>query len=281
MSGFVVILLWFVIMAIFAYFVDVDEEIVVNGKKTRTVKLWYAILVFLPIIYMAVYRDAYWQDTGIYIAAYKGFPSSIGGFFSALSEVKKDKAFYALGMLTKIFISKDYHAFFFIIATFQTACLIKLFREHSSSFLFSVFIFWISTDCVSWLFNGIRQFTAVCICVLGTNWMITKRYVPSIMIILIASLFHQSALLMIPIFLAASDRLVNYKMIFIIAVVIFAVLYTDRFTNVLETLLEDTQYTNVVDDWTIGQDNGTNPIRVLVYSVPTVLSLLGKRYIEE
>lgn len=278
---YVLILLWFLAMLLFARYIDVEDVVFVNGKQKKTVKIWYAILVFIPIVYMAAYRSLNFQDTGIYVMMYQRFPEKLGGFPAAFNSLTKDKAFFAMSMLIKIFISKDYRIYFFVVAAIQACCLIKLFREHSSSFLFSVFVFWISTDCVSWMFNGIRQFTAVCVCLLATSWMLEKKHIQAIVAILIASLFHQSALLMIPIYIVASGKLANYKMIGIIAVVIFVVLYTNQFTNILEGLLEDTQYTNVVDDWTISQDDGTNPIRVLVYSVPAIIMFMGRQFIEK
>mgnify|MGYP001624491871 FL=1 len=53
-------------------------------------------------------------------------------------------------------------------------------------------------------------------------------------------------------------------------------MFADRFTDILDTLLIDTQYE---DSLTIIQDDGSNVFRVLVYSVPALLSLIGLKYI--
>ncbi len=58
-----------------------------------------------------------------------------------------------------------------------------------------------------------------------------------------------------------------------------AVMFVDRFTNILDDMMQETQYANMVTDWNEWGDDGTNVFRVLVYSVPTVLSLVGLRYI--
>ena len=42
---------------------------------------------------------------------------------------------------------------------------------------------------------------------------------------------------------------------------------------------KETQYQNVVSDWQSWQDDGTNVFRVLVYSVPMMLSLIGFKII--
>ena len=57
--------------------------------------------------------------------------------------------------------------------------------------------------------------------------------------------------------------------------------FADRFTDILDNMLAETQYQNVVSDWEQFQDDGTNILRVLVYSVPTILSLIGIKYIRE
>ena len=45
--------------------------------------------------------------------------------------------------------------------------------------------------------------------------------------------------------------------------------------------MQETQYSNIVSDWTSWGDDGTNPIRVLVYAIPTLLSIIGLRYIRQ
>lgn len=64
------------------------------------------------------------------------------------------------------------------------------------------------------------------------------------------------------------------------AVTLLMVAYVDQFTNILDSVLYDTQYANVVNDWTSFNDDGTNPIRVLVYTAPTILAIIGRSYIK-
>ena len=57
-------------------------------------------------------------------------------------------------------------------------------------------------------------------------------------------------------------------------------LFVNQFTNILDYFLADTQYVNVVSDWKSWDDDGTSPIRILVYAIPTILSLFGIKYIK-
>ena len=109
--------------------------------------------------------------------------------------------------------------------------------------------------------------------------MLRKKYIPLILVILIASTVHQSALLMLPIVFIAQGKAWNKKTIMALIAMLLAIAFVDQFTDILDTMLADTQYGNVVSDWQSWNDDGTNPLRVLVYSVPTILSLIGIRYI--
>ena len=127
--------------------------------------------------------------------------------------------------------------------------------------------------------NGIRQFLAVTITFIGIKFILDKKYAKAIILILIASLMHQSALLVIPFIFIAQGKAWNKKTLLFMIVVIVAVAGIGQFTNVLDSMLAETQYKNVVSDWQSWNDDGTNVLRVLVYAVPSILALIGLRFI--
>ena len=138
-----------------------------------------------------------------------------------------------------------------------------------------------STDYISWMFNGIRQFLAVTLTFWGIGLILKKKYAAMIILILVASTVHQSALLLIPFIFIAQGKAWNKKTIIFIIAIIIIISFVGNFTNILDSMLEETQYKNVVSDWQESQDDGTNIFRVLVYAVPSILSLVGLRYIKE
>ena len=99
--------------------------------------------------------------------------------------------------------------------------------------------------------------------------------------IAIASLFHLSALIMIPIAFVSLSRPWQIRTFLLIAVLAVALIYIGNVTDIMDDTLEGTQYENVVTDWQKGGDDGTNPLRVLVYSIPAILSFVGLRHIRE
>ena len=86
---------------------------------------------------------------------------------------------------------------------------------------------------------------------------------------------------MIPVGLIAMGKPWRIRTFLLIAVVAVVMIYVGGVTNWLDDTLEGTQYENVVTDWESEGDDGTNPLRVLVYSVPTILSLIGLRYVRD
>ena len=68
------------------------------------------------------------------------------------------------------------------------------------------------------------------------------------------------------------------SVIFLVAALI-AIVFVNQFTNILDSMMQETQYANMVSDWNEWGDDGTNALRVLVYSIPTILSFIGLKYI--
>ena len=134
---------------------------------------------------------------------------------------------------------------------------------------------------MSWTFNGIRQFIAVTMIFAASELLFKKKYLPLILIILLASTVHASALLMLPIILVVQGKAFNSKTILCVIAACVALVFVDQFTEILDTLVADTQYQDAVSDWQTWNDDGTSPIRVLVYSVPAIISLIGLKRIRK
>lgn len=281
-NGYILILIWVGVIATLAVMAPewVYRTELVNGERVRRVTPIFAVIAVLPLVIWAGSRG-YVGDTGAYIQAFRDMPSTISGISSYMDTVTKDQGFYFVSALIKCLIGNRTTVYFIIGAAVQCFLLFRVYRKYSTSYVVSFFLFIASTDYISWIFNGMRQFVAVTITVACFPWIIEKKYVRAIILILIASLFHQSALLVIPFIFIVQGKAWNKKTILFILAVIVAVIFADRFTDILDNMLAETQYQNVVSDWEQFQDDGTNILRVLVYSIPTILSLIGLKYIRK
>ena len=252
----------------------------VEGKTVTRYNWIFAILAAAPLVYFAATRGNF-VDTGVYRSTFRNAPSTFSAIPEYINGVKKDKAFYYFTAVLRTMLGYRPVVYFGIIALFQMLCFTTIVRKYSPYLLTAFFIFFASTDYLSYMQNGIRQFIAACIIFLCSNWIFEKKYIYAIAGIFIASLFHQSALVMIPIIFLVQGKPWNKSTVMFMLLALLAVFFVDRFTSILDDLLSETQYSNVVSDWTAWKDDGTNPIRVLVYSVPMILSIIGLPYIRE
>ncbi len=274
-------LIWPAVVA-FLYKLSGSKKVPVRvlGKPEPRVSWVWALLLAIPLIIIAAQRG-YFADTSAYIMSFRNMPDSLSEIGSYMQTVQKDELFSLASVLIKIFITKNYEVYLGILAAFQMFVLAKIYRKYSTDFFMSMFLFVASTDYLSWMFNGLRQFTAVCIILFAFHFILTKKYLFAIIIILFASFFHGSALLVIPFIFIVQGKAWNKKTLLFLFGVIIAVSFVEQFTDILDTVLSDTQYKNVVSDWTQGQDDGTNFLRVLVYSVPAIISLYGRNKIQK
>ena len=281
-NGYILILMWVGIIGILTVLAPelVYRTELMNGEKVRRVTPLFAVMAVLPLVVWAGFRGNV-GDTAAYMQAFREMPSSISGISNYMDGITKDHGFYFVSALIKCLIGNRNTVYFIIGAFVQCFLLFRIYRKYSSSYVVSLFLFIASTDYISWIFNGMRQFVAVTITIACFPWIIEKKYVRAIIVILIASLFHQSALLVIPFVFIVQGKAWNKKTILFILAVIVAVIFADRFTDILDNMLAETQYQNVVSDWEQFQDDGTNILRVLVYSIPAILSLIGLRYIRK
>lgn len=248
----------------------------------RIVECWDilpAILLVLPYIIWAGYRGNV-ADTRLYRIGYLNASADLAEIPALFSNSEiKDPGYEAFVILMRCIIGNDADLFFLIIAAFQMVCMALVFRKYSTNYWICIFLFVASTDYVSWMLNGMRQFIAVTAIFACFGWMLRKKYVPLIAVILLISTIHESALLMIPIVFIVQGKAWNKKTVFMLIVTMVVIAFIDRFTPLMNDLLQNTNYDTALSEDVLSSDDGTNIIRVLVYSVPALLSLFGLRYV--
>ena len=279
-SGYVLIIIWIAIAPVLLKAVDTHEEIIVAGRKEYRYKFIWAFIIFFPVIIMAGTRGSI-GDTDSYRQMFQDMPQTFSALPQYFETLEKDKGFFLCSSIIKIIIGNNDTIYFMIIAFIQGISLVIAYRKFSSNYVMSIFLFLISSDYISWMFNGMRQFIAVSVTFACIGLILDNKRIKLIITILLMATIHGTALMMIPFAFMAKGRAWNKKTMMFIIAVVAAVVFVGRFTNLLDTALADTQYQNVVSDWEEFQDDGTSVLRVLVYAVPTILSYIGRRRIWE
>ncbi len=274
-------ILWVFIGGLLISKLSTRKHIEVLGNKRERWSVPATILFLIPLVHWCANRSLGFGDTGFYYDEFNRAPASFSGISAYVASQSKDAWYYGFGAVIKALITTNPRTYFAIIGAIQLLCIGLVYRKYSRNLWLSIFLFVASTDYTGWMFNGTRQFLSAAITFTALPLIVEKKYVPSILIILLASRFHQSALLMLPVIFIVQGKAWNRKTLLVSLGTLVAVAFIDEFTGFLDSSLQDTQYKNVVSDWTTGQDDGTNILRVLVYAVPTILAFIWRKKLED
>lgn len=269
----IIVIVWFL-----SPFLGQVRTITNDGQIERKYG-WIAVLaIIVTLVYLAGTRnDTGWGDTSAYRIAYNELPSSLSGLSDYFTDTSKDKGFTVFSVIIKYVFGNNSTIYFTIIAAICIFCVIATYKRFSCNFIISVFLFVASADYVQWTYNGIRQFIPVAILFACAGLIAKKKYVPVIVLILLLSTIHATALLMIPMIFIVQGKPFNKKTLAFLFVTLLAVGFIDQFTDIITNIMENTQYSNEVDQFL--STGGTSVQRVVVYSIPAVLALIFRKRI--
>ena len=235
----------------------------------------FAFIVFAYIVFWAGIRSGF-VDTGTYI---EQFNNSSWDTLSTLDfSFNSGWGFRLAEIIFKQLISSNYHAWLMFIAIISGACVATTFYKYSQNYFYSVFLFIATTD-FTWLMNGIRQFLVVAILFAATPLIENNKWFKYILLVLLCSTIHGTALIMIPIYFIVRSKPWKANTMILLFGVLFILFFTSSFTNLLEETLAETKYENIGDQFL--EDDGVNPIRVLVFSVTTIFAFLARKNLPE
>lgn len=279
-SVYLYLMAWVTICAILV--LGKGSRQLVNGNRMMSeyrYPWFWAIVIILPLIIEAG-KCFTVGDTYLYIDMFNDYPSNLSHLKDYIEEGTKDQGFIYLGTFIKQFISSDQRIYLTILAGISGLCLMIPYKKYSCNYAFSIFLFLISTDYVSWMLNGRRQFlVAAILFAFGAVWIPKRKYISLIIVILLMSTIHASVLLYIPIIFIVNGEAFNKKTLFFMVSILVSITLLYQFTGLLDELLKDTNYRNVVGQF--AEDDGTNILRVMVYSVPTVIALVWRKTLKK
>lgn len=257
-------------------FIPKKNEIVLGQKVVR----WHWVAAFalaIPYVFWAAGRTNAYGDTGVYRSTFLGMPTGLSKWSAYIATRDKGKGFVTFEYLFKTIISDSDVAFFFLVALIQLLCLIFIFRKYSENYWLSLYLFVASTDYLSWMHNGIRQFLAVTLIFACIPLLLKKKYFLMTVVVLLSALIHSAALIFLPFIFVVNGRAWNPRTLLYIFAVIIAVIFVDRASEIIVDLMESTVYAGDISIYL--NDDGTNPIRILFYAVPTLAAWLFRKQI--
>ena len=270
--------MWGILSSLYSRSVSIQTIDNRNLVESRT-NAFFAIVIFSVIILLAGLRSGV-ADTHAYISMFNACPTTrLEAIEVITDENAREPGFRLLSILFKSFISQDYHAWLFVIALITGICIMIPLYKYSCNFGISAFLF-IASCQFTWMLNGMRQFLVASIMFTCTHFILEKKTMSYIVTVLLLSTIHISLLIMIPVYFIVRDEPWQKKNILFMIIIVLAMIFADRFTNILTDVVEDTNYSTSVNEFK-DADDGTNSIRILIEAVPTIIAFIYRKKIKE
>ncbi|MBR2743991.1 MAG: EpsG family protein [Clostridia bacterium] len=250
-----------VIIALYAIIYS-TKRISKNIKSNLFLILSFSIIAIL--MSMRTYSTG--TDTNMYVHAFEKFSqykwssTIFGGYYEPLY------------VITNIIISYiSYNPRILIICTSLFICyaFYRFIKDNSNNYLLSVLMF----ICLLFFYsamNTIRQYLAISIILLGFDFVKRKRFIPYVITIVIAVLFHTSAFVGILIYPLYNMKYSKLRVIGIFVVAILVNIFISDVVNQVYDLFNRTNYYSN----RIGQENISNLIHIFVFLSMYIFSIL-------
>ena len=211
------------------FFPKINNTTELNSSFRWTLPLFFSLLFFALILY---FRDTNVRgDYQEYVKFYK-YLEHTGKLHYLIKE--KEFLFNQLNILfTNLHFS--YNFFFAFIAMLTWIFYIK--GSYKFQFLLPLmFYFLITNGFYFWTLDGIRQSIAITIFFFSIIYIIERKFLYFILLILLASLFHKSILVLFPVYFLNSIKF-NRIIFFNIYIISIIFLSSDYIHNLLSTAI--------------------------------------------
>lgn len=247
----------------------------ISGKRLSIIP-W--IIVFGYIVYLASMRD-YINDTGVYAGYFYHAEGSWEEISNIISGDQKDKGFYILQSIFKMFISKDYHVWFFFIACVESLFIIFALKDDTISFFDTLFFFFASTLYINY-FTMMRQWLAISIVFFAVIKLLRKkRLVIYVFLCLLAVQFHVSAIIAFLFIFLIRGEPWKAKQIIFIFIFVASLLIIQPILSFVDSSDGLATYDYVIKK--MQSNTGASLIRIPIAAVPVIISYIERERIKE
>jgi transmembrane protein EpsG len=268
--------LWFnlFLVFIFAFFSRYAASVQIpNGPSLPLTIKPNKLLIFISISSLILVSGLRSNigDTYFYMHSY-----NITEFTFESVTGQHDIGFGILQMLLKNYLSTDPQILILTTALITNLLIVGVMYKYSRMIELSLYVY-ITGGLFLVSMNGIRQLLAAAIVFTATKYLIDGNWIKYFFIVLFASLFHQSALILLPIYFLVRSKAWSKSTVVLIISALIIVVGFDQFTSVLFSAIEDTQYGHYKDF----AEGGANILRVAVDLIPLAIAYLGRDKMRE
>ena len=190
-------------------------------------------LVTLTLIAFAGLRDyRVGTDTGNYVRMF-GFSES----FESVTEQETEIGYNFLAWLARNF-SDSYSALLLLIAAVAVVCYVPTIVRLTRRYETGLYLY-ITLGTYTFSFNGARQGIAAAICFAALPFLLQRRWLPYLLMVGAAALFHQTAWIALVLYPLASARVNWQRLLLLGAGTVVLVAFLQVFVGFAATLLDD------------------------------------------
>ncbi len=173
-------------------------------KVNPSILIREILLIALPVI-LLTFRYGIGTDYFSYRAIYH---NNINTSFFTFSLNDEFSIEFGNNLLVRIsnFLFHDYHGYIFLTALIICGLFFYFLKEYTELCRFSLMVFICLVIFVGPSMNIIRQVMAVAIVIQGFKYIFSRKFLPYLIFILVAAVFHSTALIMIPVYFLYSKK---------------------------------------------------------------------------
>ena len=265
----------FSVALILAYISERNTKaILASGQHYSVWNDWAYILLVVVLSCFAGLRTKF-NDTQNYIRIFAQSPGMLV-FLSDidnLDPLANPLFYFSLSLLHEF--TENAQILIFLTATFSQCCFVWFIKRYSSSFVFSIFLYFtLGTFVLS--MAALKQVMAMSILTLAIPYLEKKKWVEYYVVVLLAMLVHTYAIVFIvlPLFVQKPWRLFTY--VFAGCMVVLLMNFQEMITMFLE---QADEMGKSIAEYEVFDDVTINTFRLAIYAIPPLISFLFQKWI--
>jgi len=202
--------------------------LIFSAKFLNDRKVPFYILSFLTLFLFSALRYGYGND---YWSYYEGFQSIKLGLPAPVGE---DILYKYLNLAMP-----NFNSLIVFISAFYVIVIYFLIKNNlkKGDYWLAIFILIINPYLFLIHLSALRQVLAILFFVLAVKFLISRNPIPYFALILISSLFHKSAIVLLPIYFVVNTKEISKSFIVLYTIVLYFLVFSPFFNNLLLKIL--------------------------------------------
>lgn len=184
----------------------------------------------------------------------------------------------ALSIVAKIssFIYNDYATWFFLMAVITVVPVMVMIIKRNKNVELAILLY-VLIGCWHFSFNIVKQSAAATILFCGYNFLKERKFWQWCIVCLIASTFHVSAVLMVPAYFLAGNKIDKKRIIILIAAAFIISLSYDKLFYLIAILKKGE---GLVNEYSDTANQSVNILRIIVNCMPVLVYFVFRKVYE-